>query len=52
MHLPEDFRKLLSDPGGMVGCDVVVLAVDPAIPTTAPEGELDETCACQSRKAS
>jgi hypothetical protein len=39
MDLPDDIRALLTDPGGPVGCDVAVLAVDPAATPTAPEGE-------------
>jgi hypothetical protein len=40
MVLPDDFRKVLSDPGGAVGADVVLLEVDPSTPATAPEGEV------------
>jgi hypothetical protein len=40
MALSDDFRKLLNDPGGAVGADVVVLEVDPATPATVPEGEI------------
>jgi hypothetical protein len=40
MALPDDVRKLLHDPGGPVGCDVAVVAIDGAAPT-APEGEID-----------
>ena len=42
MVLPEDFRKLLSDPGGAAGCDVAVLPVRDDAPATAPEGEVEE----------
>ena len=41
MVLPDDFRKLLQDPGGEVGCDVVVVPVDAGAPPTLPEGESD-----------
>ncbi len=41
MALPDDFRKLLSDPGGPVGSDVAVVAVDAGAPATPPEGETD-----------
>jgi hypothetical protein len=41
MRLPEDFAKLLKDPGGAAGSDVVVLAVDPGAPATPPEGIVD-----------
>ena len=41
MVLPDEARKLLTDPGGAVGCDVAVLAVDPAAIPTADEGEVD-----------
>jgi hypothetical protein len=40
MALPDDFRKVLSDPGGAVGADVAVLEVDPSMPPTVPEGEI------------
>jgi hypothetical protein len=43
MVLPDEYRKFLTDPGGSVGCDVAVLAVDPAAPSTRPEGEVDGT---------
>jgi hypothetical protein len=43
MVLPDEYRKFLTDPGGAVGCDVAVLAVDPAAPSTPPEGEVDGT---------
>jgi hypothetical protein len=42
MALPDDFRKLLSDPGGIVGCDVAVLGVDPFSPETPAEGEPED----------
>jgi hypothetical protein len=42
MTLPDDFRKILTDPGGRVGCDVVVVGVDPTVPATPPEGEVDQ----------
>ena len=29
MVLPDEFRKFLTDPGGAVGCDAAVVAVDP-----------------------
>lgn len=41
MNLPEDFAKLLKDPGGAAGSDVAVLAVDPGAPATPPEGIVD-----------
>jgi hypothetical protein len=42
MHIPSELEKLLTDPGGQVGCDVAVLAVDPGVPATVPEGESEE----------
>jgi hypothetical protein len=42
MDLPDDIRALLKDPGGPVGCDVAVLAVDPAATATAAEGEAQD----------
>jgi hypothetical protein len=39
MALPDDFREFLTDPGGVVGCDVVVLPAAPEVPRTPPEGE-------------
>jgi hypothetical protein len=39
MRIPEDLDRVLTDPGGGVGCDVAVMAVDPDAPATAPEGE-------------
>ncbi|MGZ4200615.1 MAG: hypothetical protein ACXVRH_00995 [Thermoleophilaceae bacterium] len=41
MWLPDGLREHLTDPGGQVGADAVVLAVDPATASTAPEGELE-----------
>ena len=41
MVLPDEARKLLADPGGAVGCDVAVLAVDAGARPTPPEGESD-----------
>jgi hypothetical protein len=41
MWIPDDIRKLLKDPGGAAGCDVVVLAVDERTPPTAFEGDVD-----------
>jgi hypothetical protein len=41
MVLPDEARKLLTDPGGAVGCDVAVIPVDPGATPTAPEGETD-----------
>ena len=41
MAFPDDFRKLLTDPGGAVGCDVAVVAVDAGAVPTPPEGETD-----------
>jgi hypothetical protein len=41
MVLPDEFRKLLHDPGGPVGCDVAVVAVDTGAVPTPPEGESD-----------
>jgi hypothetical protein len=41
MALPDDVRKLLHDPGGPVGCDVAVVAVDADAAPTVPEGEID-----------
>ena len=42
MALPDDIRALLKDPGGAVGCDVAVLAVDPGAAPTPPEGEPED----------
>jgi hypothetical protein len=42
MDLPDDLRALLKDPGGAVGCDVAVVAVDPGATPTAPEGERED----------
>jgi hypothetical protein len=39
--IPDDIRRLLHDPGGRVGADVVMVAAAPTAPATAPEGELD-----------
>ena len=39
LALPDDFRAFLSDPGGAVGCDVVVVPVAPEAAPTPPEGE-------------
>jgi len=41
MWLPEEMREHLTDPGGQVGADVAVIAVDPDTPATPREGELD-----------
>lgn len=42
MTIPDQVLKLLHDPGGRVGSDVVVVSVDPAAAPTPPEGELDQ----------
>ena len=42
MDLPDDIRALLKDPGGGVGCDVAVLAVDPGAAATLAEGEAED----------
>jgi hypothetical protein len=39
LALPDDFRAFLTDPGGAVGCDVVVLPAGPDAPRTPPEGK-------------
>jgi hypothetical protein len=41
MVLPDDFRRLLRDPGGSVGCDVAVVPVDAGAVPTLPEGDTD-----------
>ncbi len=41
MVLPDEYRKFLTDPGGSVGCDVAVVAVDPTAPSTLPEGAVE-----------
>jgi hypothetical protein len=41
MLLPDVLRRVLKDPGGPVGADVVVLDVDPRVPETRPAGEID-----------
>lgn len=40
MVLPDDFRKVLTNPGGSAGSDVAVVAVRADAPATPPEGEL------------
>jgi hypothetical protein len=40
MIMPEEVRKLTTDPGGRVGCDLAVLAAPAGTPPTGPEGEL------------
>jgi hypothetical protein len=42
MVLPDEYRKFLTDPGGAVGCDVAVVAIEEAPPSTPPEGEVDD----------
>jgi hypothetical protein len=42
MVLPDEYRKFLTDPGGAVGCDVAVVAVDPTASSTPPEGEVED----------
>jgi hypothetical protein len=41
MALPDDFRELLTDPGGPAGSDVAVVEVRTNGPATAPEGEVE-----------
>ena len=41
MRIPEDFLHILTNPGGGVGCDVVVIEVGRRVDATRPEGELD-----------
>ena len=41
MWLPDGLREHLADPGGQVGADAAVLAVDPATASTVQEGELE-----------
>jgi hypothetical protein len=42
MDLPADFLAFLTNPGGPVGSDVVVVAVDRDAPAAAPEGEVED----------
>ena len=41
MWIPQEAQRVLTNPGGRVGCDVAVVAVRPDAPATAPEGELE-----------
>jgi len=42
MHLPEDFRAFLTDPGGPAGCDVAVVTVGDRLAPTARDGVVAE----------
>ena len=42
MWIDDEIRRMLTDPGGPVGCDVAVVAVPEDTPATPPEGVVEE----------